>query len=320
MFSFFRSKKWMYWAYPGGIALILLLVAQTYCSVLLNAWYRVFYDILQNVPDNTYQGFLTELWNFLYIVCPYVLIISITNFLGRLYALRWRECMSFDLVDKWIPLVNNIEGASQRIQQDTERFAKIVESIGLEIIRGIMVLIAFLPILWTLSSELNVPILGTFPGSLVVVSLIISLGGLIVSFKVGSRLPKLEVNNQVTEAAYRKNLVQGEDARWRVTPKGVRKLFYNLKRNHEKLFLHLTYFDLWAQMYGQCVVIVPYVIGGAGLFTGLLTLGMLVQISNCFSKVHESFNILLNRWTDVTELMSIHLRLKEFYSHLKKGV
>jgi len=313
MYKFFKSKEWALWAYGGGIVLFSLLLIQTWLSVQLNEWYRDFYDILQNVKDNTLKEFWSSLFDFLYICLPYIITISVTNFISRTYALRWRQSMAEDMIQKWLKCKDDIEGASQRIQQDSERFAKIVESLGIEAIRGIMALIAFLPILWELSSELEVPLIGQVPGSLVWIALIISLAGICISWFVGYKLPKLEYNNQKTEAAYRKDLVIGEDKRSFCSNYSLNKLFINLKKNHERLFLHLSYFDLWSSLYSQSVVIIPYLIGGVGLFSGILTLGMLVQIANCFSKVHESFSIILNRWTAITELRSIYLRLTEFY-------
>jgi len=64
------------------------------------------------------------------------------------------------------------------------------------------------------------------------------------------------------------------------------------------------------------MVIVPYLIMGSALFTGLITLGVLVQVSNAFSKVRESFSIFISNWTTITELRSIHKRLTEFESNI----
>lgn len=316
MLKFFKSKDWFAWAYLGGLLLIGLLVTQTVIAVKLNTWYRDFYDVLQNIQDHTLQEFWGLLMVFLYLASPYTILIAFTNFVSRTYTLRWRESITFDLTGKWLSCKEDIEGASQRIQQDTERFAQIVESLGLEVIRGLMVLIAFLPILWGLSENLELPYFGYVPGALVWVALVISLSGICVSWVVGSKLPGLEYNNQKTEAAFRKNLVLGEDNRKVTSNSTIADLFYSLKKNHERLFLHLSYFDLWSNTYSQCVVIIPYLIGGVGLFSGILTLGMLVQIANCFGKVHESFSILLHRWTAVTELRSIYIRLNEFYKLL----
>ena len=67
-------------------------------------------------------------------------------------------------------LIAKVEGASQRIQEDCMNFARIVESIGLQVIRAIMLLIAFIPILWGLSSNVIIPWFKDISGSLVWVS------------------------------------------------------------------------------------------------------------------------------------------------------
>jgi peptide/bleomycin uptake transporter len=52
---------------------------------------------------------------------------------------------------RWKQL-RHIEGASQRVQEDTMRFAGIMEGLGVSMIDSVMTLIAFLPLLWSLSS------------------------------------------------------------------------------------------------------------------------------------------------------------------------
>ena len=86
-----------------------------------------------------------------------------------------------------------VEGASQRIQEDCMNFAKIVESIGLQIVRAIMLLIAFIPILWGLSSNVIIPLLNDIPGSLVYVSLTASLGGLLISLVCRNKITRLRI-------------------------------------------------------------------------------------------------------------------------------
>ena len=64
-----------------------------------------------------------------------------------------------------------------------------------------------------LSSNVVIPFFKDITGSLVWVSLVASLGGLVISWIVGIKLPGLEYNNQKVEAAFRKELVYGEDDR-----------------------------------------------------------------------------------------------------------
>ena len=51
---------------------------------------------------------------------------------------------------------SSIEGASQRVQEDTLKFARIMEGLGAELLRSLMTLIAFTPILWGLSKSITV--------------------------------------------------------------------------------------------------------------------------------------------------------------------
>jgi peptide/bleomycin uptake transporter len=151
-----------------------------------------------------------------------------------------------------------------------------------------------------------------FEGSLFWVALFTALGGTVLSWFVGIRLPGLEYNNQKTEAALRKDLVYAEDDRSRMDLPTVLNLFAGVRLNNFRLFNHYAYFNLWSNFYSQSTVIFPYLLMGPSLFTGLITLGVIQQVSNAFGKVNEAFSYLIERWTDITELRSIHKRLTEF--------
>lgn len=311
--AFFKDKRWALWAYGGGLVLLLSLFVQVELTVKINQWYGGFYNMLQKATEHQISEFWEEMLNFLYIALPYVLIATLTAYFTRLYAFRWREALTFSYVAKWQTVEEEVEGASQRIQEDIYRFARIFESLGLQVIRAIMTLFAFMPILWGLSSGVDLPYIKEIPGSLVWVALIVSLGGLLISWFVGIKLPGLEYNNQKVEAAFRKELVYAEDDKINYgKTETIIELFTGLKLNYHRLFMHYGYFDIWVNFFEQLMVIVPYLIMGPGLFTGLITLGVLVQVSNAFSKVRESFSIFISNWTTITELRSIHKRLREF--------
>lgn len=139
-------------------------------TVLINRWYGGFYDMLQNPTGRDISEFWAAIFlpsfqpyallgfipvpspaSFLWIAVPYVVLAAITNYVTRLYALRWREAITEDYIPRWRNVAHEIEGASQRIQEDAQRWARIIESLGLAIFRAAMTLIAFIPILWTIS-------------------------------------------------------------------------------------------------------------------------------------------------------------------------
>ena len=334
--SFYLDRGWRLWSWGGLATLIISLFFQVRMTVAINTWYGKFYDLLQNAadfkdnPEIGIKQFYDQLISldyiitgfegspsFTVIVFPYIALAIFTGWFTRIYGLRWREAITFNYIPRWQKVETEIEGASQRIQEDCNRFARIVESLGLQVIRAIMTLIAFIPILWGLSEKVDIPILKDIEGSLVWFTLIISLGGIVISWFVGIKLPGLEYNNQRVEAAFRKDLVLGEDDKKNYAQtETLFELFTGIRLNYHRLYLHYGYFDGWMTTYDQFMIIAPYLIMGPGLFTGLITLGVMVQVSNAFSRVHGGFALFLHNWTTITELRSIYKRLSEFEKNL----
>jgi peptide/bleomycin uptake transporter len=311
--SFFLNKKWLWWSWGGGLLLTLSLLIQVTITVKINQWYKGFYDVLQKPMEYSISVFWDKIFEFTYLALPYVVLATFTAYFTRLYAFRWREAITFDYMPLWTSGNAKVEGSAQRLQEDTMRFAKIVESLGLQVVRAIMTLIAFTPILWSLSDKVIVPVFKDVPGSLVWVALATSLGSMLISWFVGWKLPGLEYNNQKVEAKFRKELVYGEDDRTTYAkPETILELFTGIKFNYHRLYLHYGYFDIWVNVYDQFMVIAPYLVMAPGLFTGAITLGFVIQVSNAFQRVHGSFSLFTQNWTTITELRSIHKRLKEF--------
>lgn len=275
------------------------------------------------------SDFYSSIAVFLCIALPYVFIATLSIYFASVYTFKWREAMTFAYLKFWKNKNDNIEGSSQRIQEDAYNFSKIVESLGLAFVKSLMILMAFIPILWTLSEDVSKILfknlsedsifyfLKDMQGLLVYVALFISLGGLIISWFVGIKLPGLEYNNQKAEAAFRKELVYAEDNRKDYAKSETMiELFTGLKFNYKRLFLHYGYFNIWLIMFEQMIVIVPFLIMGPSLFAGAIGLGVVIQINNAFDQVRSSFSVFITNWTKITELRSIHKRLSEFEKNI----
>lgn len=352
--AFFLNPKYYAWAYGVGFVILASIYLQVQFTVLITEWYREFYDFIQQVTTQATnqaggqaippEQLLTidQFWGFIFppsfkpytllgfipvvaprtffwIAIPYAALYTATNFLVRHYGFRWRQAITEDYIPRWRAVEHEIEGASQRIQEDTNRFARIIESLGLQAFRAAMTLIAFLPVLWGLSSAVDLPILRDIPGSLVWAALIISVGGVIVSWFVGWFLPGLEYNNQKVEAAFRKELVYGEDDKVNHgQPETLFSLFTGIRRNYFRLYLHYGYFDMWINLFNQATTLTPLLMLGPGFFTGVVTFGLFQQVSSAFDRVDGSFRIVLDNWTTLTELRSIWKRLHEFEENLDR--
>ncbi|MGB5998824.1 MAG: peptide antibiotic transporter SbmA [Marinomonas sp.] len=312
----YGGQKWAKWSVIGSGLIVFITWFQVQVSVMINEWYGSFYDLIQkalSAPNSiTLTQFYSQLSTFAIIALVAITVSVLNNFFVSHYVFRWRTAMNDYYTSKW-QQVRQIEGASQRIQEDTMRFANIVESLGVRFLDSIMTLLAFLPVLWGLSSYVTtLPFIGEVPQALVFVAILWAIIGTTLLAVAGIRLPGLEFKNQRVEAAYRKELVYGEDFEDRAEPAKLVELFANVRKNYFRLYFNYLYFNVVRYGYLQAGVLVPLIALGPSIVAGAFTLGIMQRISNAFGQVESSFQFLVNSWTTIVELLSIHKRLKAF--------
>ena len=310
------GHKWARWSVGGSALIVFTTWFQVQLDVMINEWFRTFFDLIQAALEEpnsvTTEEYYGQLATFLIIAMIAMTTAVVVAFFTQHFVFRWRTAMNDHYVALW-PKVRHIEGASQRIQEDTMAFARIMEGLGGNLINAIMTLLAFLPILWGLSSFISeVPILGEIPQALVFVAILWSIVGTTLLALVGWRLPGLEFRNQRVEAAYRKELVLGEDREDRAQPPTLNELFGHVRKNYFRLYFNYLYFNVARFSYLQIGVIVPYIALGPTIVAAGVTFGVMQQILNAFGRVENSFQYLVNSWTTIVELMSIYKRLAAF--------
>ena len=316
-----NHRRWYRWSVVGTVTIIEFVYFDVQISAWLNNWYGGFYDLVQNAmahPNTiTLDQFGAFVWSVVIVLAIDVIFAVFNNFLNSHYLFRWRRAMSFYYMANWTKL-RTIEGASQRIQDDTQQFASILEGLGLNLVSSVMTLIVFLPLLWTLSQHILVyPIIGHLEGGLVWVAVVSALFGTVLLAAVGVKLPGLTFRNQRVEAAYRKELVLGEDYADRAQPPTIRQLFRNMQRNYFQLYFHYLYFNLARYTYLNGSQFIPYIAMGPSVVTGAITFGLFQQIIDAFGQVSDSLRFLVNSWTSVISLISIFQRLRGFEANLR---
>jgi peptide/bleomycin uptake transporter len=307
---------WANWSILGSALILFTSYFQVQVSVAINSWYGPFYDLVQVALSKsapvTVERFYGELSTFAGIALVAVAVGVVTRFFVSHYIFRWRTAMNDFYVTNWRRL-RTIEGASQRVQEDTMRFATTVEGLGVNLISAVLTLLAFLPVLMKLSSNITeLPLVGVIPYPLVFAAVIWSLLGTGVLALIGIRLPAIEFFNQRVEAAYRKELVLGEDEPARADPPTLSVLFGDIRRNYFRLYLNFMYFNIGRIVYLQTDVVFPYLLLAPTIIAGKITLGAMNQILNAFSQVRTSFQYLVNSWSTIVELISIYQRLRAF--------
>ena len=316
MFKFFTEKKWKLWAWLGSFIILSSLWVQVKIDVEINEWFGQFYDMIQKAlaaPDAiTIAEYWASLASFITLAGMYIALYVIISFFTAHFLFRWRTAMVewyHSVYDK----ARKIEGASQRVQEDTIKFTRIMESLGTSFIESVMVLIQFVPILLGLSIGIPIFFFGDWQYGLITGALLWTLGG--TAFLIGLgwilRLVGVEYDLQKKEAAYRKILVVAEDDN-NVRPKTINELFNDVRSIHFLSYIRYLYFNIGRMAYLQANVLSAYVFLAPAIVAGVVTLGVMQQIIRAFGRVEGSMQYLLKAWPTIIELASVYKRLREF--------
>jgi len=316
MFRFFVIKKWLLWSWIGSFVILTSLWVQVKIDVEINKWFGEFYDMIQKAlskPNSiTIEEYWESLFSFISLAGLYVSVYVIISFFTAHFLFRWRAAMV-----EWYHSVyeraSNIEGAAQRVQEDTIKFSRIMESLGTSLIESIMVLIQFIPILLGLSVGIPIFFFGDWQYGLITGALIWTLGGTIFLIALGwiLRLVGVEYDLQKKEAAYRKLLVIAEDD-GNIRPKKIEELFDDVRSIHFLSYIRYLYFNIGRMAYLQANVLSAYVFLAPAIVAGVVTLGVMQQIIRAFGRVEGSMQYLLKAWPTIIELASVYKRLREF--------
>ena len=342
----------------------------------LNDWYASFYDLLQeagglgvgagsgdvsgDVDPSSGDGGASslseyrsrvagELWKFVGVVAPLVWASPAAKWVRSTWALHWRLALMRAYLAKWSTQHEPIEGASQRLHEDTQRFSNGLETCLITVLDAGFTLAIFSPILFKLSEQVAPPVpLGALEGSwLWTTAWVASVMGLGGAALVGQKLVTLEVENQKVEALLRKDLVLLETTPAVIVgtaggdpvapnaplppltlpPEQARapgfgptayfgSTLVRLRRNYMNLFKHFSLLNLFLSAFDQMMVLFPYLVAGPLVFADdparRISLGTLMKLSNSFDKTFSSMNVVTDSWGSINEFRSTLRRLQQF--------
>ena len=322
--SFFLDKRWSAWSWLGSLIILLATWYQVQLDVEINSWFGDFYNGIQKAltkPGEVTEGdIFGHLLTFGKISALYISVAVLLEFFVRHFVFRWRTAMHDYYMKHWHN-IRHVEGASQRVQEDTMRFAQIIERLGVSFLRSLLTFIAFQPLLWELSKQVKtVPFFGEVEHVLIYIAILSAIFGTVLLAAVGIKLPGLEFNNQKAEAALRKELVLGEDDPANAQPMSVRALFQHVRDNYVVMYRHYLYFDFFKITFLQVSSIIPYIVLTPTIVLGAITFGTMQQIIRAFNKVEGSLHYLVFSWSTIVELISVYKRLNLFEAHIRDAL
>ena len=345
-------------AWSGLVVFVGHSVFKAWLKYALNEWYAEFYDELQDIGSGDdgggdehmaykRQAVWDHLVKFVIIVSPAIMVHPIAKWIASMWRFSWRVALVRSYLAHYDVSSHPIEGAAQRVHEDTAKFESGVYGCGTIVLDSILTLIIFIPVLLEVGEAAHPPT-WDWPPWLLTISVIAAVGGLSVSMVVGHKLVTLEVQNQKIEAQFRTKLVlleqipasivgsQPIDADRQVieelhfddilhqppTPRPIAPsvaflpVINELWRNYKRLFANFAIFNTWVSFYDQTMSICPFLLVAPLMFADnpedRITLGTLMKVSNAFDKVFGAMAVVTENWANVNEFRSTVRRLKEF--------
>jgi peptide/bleomycin uptake transporter len=349
---FFCSCGHVPMAWGGGLCIVLYSFYLAWFRAKLNSWYGTFYDLLGSAaqltdggsgeapdwgssyshsnstssPSETLQAQAHEqLRTLCGLVGPMVVVSPLVRYLRAQYAFSWRMALIRHYL-QWVwPTGRCIEGASQRVQEDTARFAVGLSGAASLVLDTVLSLVVFVPVLLSLGKGIPSPAaaLAVFGEAwLLAVAFGSALVGLLGSVVVGLPLVRLEVNNQVVEAHFRRILVLDETGNTVAQGSSVpfethaRPSLRELRVNYRSLYCAFFRLNLWLGTIEQAAVLLPFVLLTPMLFASdpsqRIALGDLVRTTDAFGKVFGALSALADHWSHINEWVSVIHRLRQF--------
>ncbi|WP_426149793.1 ABC transporter ATP-binding protein/permease [Pseudomonas sp. DC3000-4b1] len=314
-----KGKAWLLLVAVIGLSLFSVAI-----SVLLNNWYRDFYNALQQKD--------TEAFSHLILYFSGIAAIAILSAVYRLYltqmlTIRWRRWLTEQHFARWLRHKNfyhletgaYTDNPDQRISEDIDRFTSTTLSLGFGLLRTVVSLVSFSIILWGVSG--SVELFGyTIAGYMFWAALLYAVVGSWLTHLIGRRLIPLNNQQQRYEADLRFSMV-------RIRENAETIALYNGEPNEQERLqgrFGRVWSNFWSLMqvqkrltfftsgYGQIAIIFPFVVAAPRYFAGKIELGGLMQINSAFGNVQENLSWFVDAYASLAEWKATCDRLLSF--------
>jgi len=270
------------------------------------------------VRDSGIHGFWNAIITFALIATLYVSRYLFDIYLTQRFIIRWRVWLTDRLTADWMGdeafyrgrfLDDPIDNPDQRIQLDIDSFTACTgqgtntPTVGTTAtllfggINSMVSVVAFTPILWTLSGPLTV--FGvTLSHALFWIALLYVFITTVIAFWIGRPLIGLSFRNELTNAAFRYALVRLRDAAESISfYRGARAetgilqtRFMAIIANYRRFVVRSLALLGWNQSITQLINPLPLMIQAQRLFKGQITFGDVTQSASAFNSVHDSLS------------------------------
>ncbi|KVR12646.1 ABC transporter ATP-binding protein [Burkholderia ubonensis] len=334
------SSEWKV-AWGLLVTIIVMNLTSVWLSVRFNTWYGQFTNALQAKDARHFPHLMLV---FCAIAFGAIILFVFSRYLRQMLGFRWRQWLTNQFLDEWlndrafyrIERDRLTDNPDQRITDDLQAFATTTLVLSLELLSTAVSLVSFIVILWTLAGPLTIPIGGTsvvIPGYMVWVAALYALLGSYLMHRAGHPLVSINYQQQKVEADFRFGMIRVRENAEQIAfydgaafeNSNARNIFERVRENWWRLMKYTMRLNFVLNFYSQIANIFPLIAAAPAYFAGAFSFGTLMQISQAFGNVSDSFSWFINSYSTLVEWRATVNRLREFKrvmraSHLKESV
>jgi putative ATP-binding cassette transporter len=336
---FASDEKWRARGLLTAIVGLNLIVV--YLNVVYTYWYKVAYNALQ---DKDAAAFWSSMFTyrvvkgFPYIVPGFaenaalmILAAVYAYYLSQMLQIGWRRWMTTNFVAGWLDRRayyrisleaksgTPLDNPDQRIADDLNVFVSSNLTLGISVISNVVTLFSFISVLWLIGPPLRVGS-AVIPGYLVWVALLYSIIGTYLTQLIGHRLVPLTFQQQQVEADFRFDLVRVRENTEQIAlysgeseeAGGLSNRFQAIYVNWWKIMKRTKALNFFTIGFTQIAVIFPLIVAAPSYFSGVFTLGVVMQIASIFGNVQGALSWFVTSYPDLVTWRATVQRLDGF--------
>lgn len=243
-------------------------------------------------------------------------IVAFYSYVRDYLGMHWREWMTNRFVGNYFSNRNyyeieadgSIDNPDQRIMEDIRSFTRTSLAFLLIILGSLMDLVSFTGILWSKSRLL------------VVVVLVYSLTGTVLTALIGRRLVRLNFNQLRYEADFRYALVHVRDHAESIAfyqgeapeQAQISSRFGSVLKNFSLLIGWQRNLSFFTTAYSYLPLVLPFLVLFAPYFKGQIEYGDMVQANMAFAQVYGALSLIVAQIESITSFAAGVRRLSTF--------
>lgn len=336
IFHFFRDFFWHSEKKNLARFIFLIIFSLTIVTVVLTtyfaAWNALFWTALNTLNAAL---FVQQMLIFSLLITADLTVTALQKYLQESLIVKWREWLTQKYIHQYtavsqrnyLKLVRGfkqVDNPEQRIQEDINKFVNHAVGHVFNLVKSTLKFVTFIAALWVVGGSLSLSFLGlslTIPGYLVWVALIFSALASFLTHQLGSRLTEIHQQAEIKEAKFRHSMHENHQHAENIALEGAENFYQKTHQNRLRKMIHLAYKKIiletkltgFKKLYAVIASFFPYLVSAPIYFSGLITIGQMMQIGFFFSEINSALNWFIKSYETLASFKASTQRIMELH-------